>query len=516
MSTPASESNRKYSQREIQLAKIAAIERDKKRRWELPHIYGWSWYEWAHSFFTTRNKMALLTAANQVSKSSTQIRKCLHMATCVEEWPSWWSTKPKQFWYLYPTKDVSTIEFNEKWVPEFMPRGAMITDPIFGWTTEYTAMKKIHAIYFNSGVSIYFKSYAQDATDLQTGTAHAIFCDEELQLNLFDELKFRLAATDGYFSMVFTATLGQEMWRLAMEPIEGEQEMFPDAWKRTISLYDCQYYKDGTASQWTPERIAQIVSSCSSESEVARRVMGRFVKSGNLVFHTYSPQRHRYKSSTPGRVLEEWEIHCAVDLGSGASSAMSHPAAIVFLAVDPTRTKVRVFRAWRGDRIKTTAGDVYEVYKTMRDSIGREPLVKSYDYESADFGIIVERAQDFWYRAEKSVARGQELVNSLFRANALEIEMDDSELNKLSSELQSVSNSGGQQKDDLVSALRYAIMKIPMDWTKILAEGDKTPAKKEMESSPEAKRREYWDPKDETGLFDGVEQEMEYWAELMD
>ena len=80
-------------------------------------------------------------------------------------------------------------------------------------------------------ITIYFKTYSQNVTDLQAGTVSFIFCDEELPISLFPELSARLIATDGYFSMVFTATLGQEYWRLTMEPDEenGEIEKHPDA-----------------------------------------------------------------------------------------------------------------------------------------------------------------------------------------------------------------------------------------------------------------------------------------------
>ena len=67
-------------------------------------------------------------------------------------------------------------------------------------------------------------------------------CDEELPETLFDEIQFRRNAVEGYFASVFTATLGQEMWRLAMEPKKGEKEFLPFAHKIRASLFDCQYF----------------------------------------------------------------------------------------------------------------------------------------------------------------------------------------------------------------------------------------------------------------------------------
>jgi hypothetical protein len=199
---------------------------------------------------------------------------------------------------------------------------------------------------------------------------------------------------------------------------------------------------------------------------------------------------------------------------------MSHPAAIVFVGVNPQRTKARVFRAWRGDKVKTSAGDVYDVYKSMVEQIGRAPVVKSYDYESADFGIIAERAGDFWYRAEKNVAKGEELLNSMFRFNVLELDMNDNEINKLSSELQSISRDSKFQKDDLASALRYLSMKLNMDWSTISANNnqkteEKIVNKENIDDSGEKRRQYYMTPEGE-GLFEGVEEEMEFWQDLMD
>jgi phage terminase large subunit-like protein len=93
----------------------------------------------------------------------------------------------------------------------FLPRGKFKDDPVYGWKEE-KKQGDIVAIHFNSGVHIFFKTYSQNAEDLQSGTCDAIFCDEELPEELY-ELIARLNATDGYIHMVFTATLGQDFWR---------------------------------------------------------------------------------------------------------------------------------------------------------------------------------------------------------------------------------------------------------------------------------------------------------------
>ena len=86
----------------------------------LPHRYGYPWYGWARSFYESRQHESFLCAANQIGKSSTQIRKMIEWAGNKKLWPKLWTTEPRQFWYLYPNKDTATIEVDLKWIPEFL------------------------------------------------------------------------------------------------------------------------------------------------------------------------------------------------------------------------------------------------------------------------------------------------------------------------------------------------------------------------------------------------------------
>src|SRR6185295_15948148 len=83
--------------------------KERKRRENLPHIYGFPWYSWAKDFFDSTNRFNFLCAANQISKSSTQIRKAIHWATEKSLWEGLWPGRNvSQFWYLYPTRPVAT------------------------------------------------------------------------------------------------------------------------------------------------------------------------------------------------------------------------------------------------------------------------------------------------------------------------------------------------------------------------------------------------------------------------
>jgi len=450
---------------EIYLELAAA---EKKLREGLPHLYGYPWYEWAYDFFTTENKLAFLCAANQISKSSTQIRKIIDWATDKQKWPRLWPNKtPNQFWYLYPTINQATIEFHKKWKAEFLPRGEFKDHPVYGWREEVKA-REIYAIHFNSGVTIYFKTYKQGGEALQTGSVYYVACDEEVPEGIWDELAFRVSATNGFISMVFTATLGQEMWRKTIEPRDADEELFKGAWKKQVSMYNCHKYIDGTNSPWSTERIAQVIRTCKSHQEVLRRVHGKFIKDEGLVYPQFDAKRH----VTPAHILpRSWVYYMGADVGSGGEGG--HPSAITLIAVDPMYRRGRVVWCWRGDGIRTTASDVYQKAENELADRGIIPLGKFYDFASAEFGEISSRNGGGWLKAEKKHDIGEGIINVLFRNNMLEI-YDQYDAGKLAGELSSLSIGGSitHKKNDLIDSFRYAVTKIPWDWSVI---GDKLP-----------------------------------------
>lgn len=499
--------------------KLSLLKEQQRLQEELPHLYGWPWYKWAHDFFTGTDKIMLLCAANQISKSSTQIRKCIDWATDKSKWDRLWGRKPNVFWYLYPSKDVATIEFEKKWVQEFMPRGAQKQSGKYGWTAEYDK-KFIKAIHFRSGVSVYFKTYMQDASTLQSGTVYSIFCDEELKEDLYDELKMRLNGVQGYFHMVFTATLGQETWWRAMEAIGTDSELFPKAWKRTVSMYDCLKYMDGSPGPYTRERIQETIDGCKSKAEVLRRVFGRFIKEEGRKFHAFDPTRHYIK---PFKIPADWDRRVGVDIGSGGEN--NHPSAIIYLAVQPDHKYGVIYRGWRGDDIETTSGDVYDKHLELVGST--EHFVnKLYDFAAKDFGTITARMGDGWAKADKSQDLGTDILNTLLKNDMLHI-FDSEELRKLGTEMLNLQKSTPKTKakDDFCDAARYAAIDTPWDFTAIRpkseAEEKVTVAKipqteKEWIAYYTEQRREgFYDPKEPTdGTWgESLEYDVNYWNE---
>jgi hypothetical protein len=459
----------------------------------LPHLYAWEWYEWAWEFFTSTNKTNLLCAANQISKSSTQIRKVIHWATETELWPSLWNVTPRQFWYLYPSQDVVDMEFHKKWVPEFLPRGEFRESGKYAWKP-LIRKGRIYGIDFTgSGLTLFFRTYAQDVHNLQTGTCAAVFCDEELPVSYYDELMFRLVATNGYFHMVFTATLGQEFWDRAIEKVGTHLETLKGAYKKQVSMYDCLVYRSGKKSYWTKERIAQIKNQCKSEAEIQRRVYGRFIKDEGLKYPCFDREKHMVK---PFKIPPEYRVYTGVDIGSGADfekrsySTKSHPSAIVFLAVKPDYSAGYIYKGWIGTDTLTTASDVLDKYRLLRGRV--RPVMQCYDHAAKDFFTYASRLGETFTKAEKSHDIGEDIINVLFKNNMLYI-FDIPELQPLASEFLTVSKDINKKyaKDDYVDAARYCITLIPWDYSVIRDEyTDEVKKKNEMKSEIQ-KRREW-------------------------
>jgi hypothetical protein len=482
------------------LKRLALLEKKLELQDGLPYLHGWKWYPWAKKFFDSTNHFNLLVAANQIGKSSAQIRKCIHWATDQTLWPKLWARRPLQIWYLYPTREVATIEVDRKWIPEFLPRGKFKDDPIYGWRVEYKN-KYVWALHFNSGVSVYFKTYATDVQHLQTGTVWSIFADEELPEELYDELQFRLAATEGYFHIVFTATLGQTFWR---EVLEGKK--FPDAFKQQVSMYDCLHYTDGTKSHWSPERIQRVKNTCKSEAEILRRVYGKFIVDSGLKY----PSFDRTKNVKPHHMLpKDWLIYAGVDVGSGGDKG--HPAAIVFVGVSPDMRLARVFKGWRGDGVLTTASDVVQKYTELKGNM--TVTAAYYDWASKDFHTIAARMGEAFQPAQKSHESGEQILNVLFKNEMLAI-YDTEELFPLIEELQNLLRDTvkNKAKDDMADALRYALTRIPFDWSAI-SKDDKAPAVLQQVSEIEDRRSQMVD-EEEIDLTASVEDEISFWNGL--
>lgn len=488
----------------------------KKIEADLPHLYGHKLYKWQRQFIDSTNRMNLLTASNQSGKSSAGIRRCISNATDPVRWEMMWgkNVRPKMFWYFYPDQETLEKEWETKW-SEWMPRGDMVDHEMYGWriVKEKGVPKSLH---FNSGVIVYFMYYSKKVSAVQAGSVHEIYADEEMPTAFWDELQMRLFATNGIFNSTFTPTLNQLFWKQAMT----SKKVMPNALKLTVSMYDCLTYEDGTPSTHiTREKIEMAISKCKNETEVRRRIFGEFVTEEGRTYYAFDYDRHM----KPRYSIEGWHIYAALDYGSGGG--VNHPAGIVFIAVRPDYKKGAVFKAWRGDDEQTTAGDVFNKYLELRDTM---PVVlAAYDHSNKDLGLIAERAGVSLLKADKTRDTGTENVNTLFKYDMLDIFDDDPELLKLGGELSHImnskQNSASKDGDDLADANRYCNMLIPWDFEAIMEEFNKRQEElhpKIVKPKTEAeliadqireRRGDFGKPEGEENSWEELNQEFEYW-----
>jgi phage terminase large subunit-like protein len=351
-------------------------------------------------------------------------------------------------------------------------------------------------------VKLFFKTYGQSKKNIQTGTVHAIFADEELPEDFFDELMFRLAATGGYFHMVFTATLGQQLWWDVIEG-RGDGEKFPNAFKRQVSMYDCLHYMDGTPSTWTLDRIKEIEASCKSQSEIDKRVLGKFTKTEGLIYPTFDARKHL---KAPHPIPDNWRIYPGIDSGGGGDG---HPGAIAFVAVSPDYKHGRVFMTWRGDGVDTTAADIVNQYIKMRGLT--ETMPAKYDFAAKDLATIAGRMGIGFSKAEKSHEIGQQVLNTLFKHNMLFI-YDTPDNQKLVNELLMLRHSTNKRRarDDLVDALRYACAEIPWDFHDVSVEVPETILKKQK-TDIDLRREAFFSEEEQQTT---IEEEFDGWNEM--
>jgi len=515
------------------MERLRLLEEKLRLKQGLPHKYGLPRYKWQKDYEEAKfNKKRLVCAANQIGKSTIQICDRIEIATNPDIWPELWpsqfqvnkDTKPFS-WYLYPNQDTVMNEFRDKWVPYYMPRDEFKDHENYGWK-EVIVNKVLKYVEFNNGYKIYFKTYNQNVQDLQSGTVFAIDCDEELPEHLLPELQARLFASDGYFSMAFTATIGQEFWYKVIERIGEPDEAWKDAFKVQISMYDCLRYADGTSTPWTRDRIRRAESNCKNKAEVLRRVKGRFVKDEGLKYPGFDRDRNYkpYPKDDNGNyfkgVPRGWSVYSAVDIGSGGES--NHPAAYSFLSISPCGTKIRWFRGRRLDGIETSNGDIYRFY--TRSEKGLDVTTRVYDWSSKDFGIIAQRAGSPFEKAKKGHEEGEDALNTALKTGAFVIYYDpedpEDESIKLVREFETLGINADKRraKDDFIDTCRYTIMEMPVAWDMLL--NDKEPKSEQRDperGTPERERPNdyaWYSKEDEKEHRNICEEEFNEWADL--
>lgn len=428
-----------------------------------PYVY-MTHYPWSRPLIKDRSQNIFITAANQIGKSTINIRLAINYAMNENnEWETMWTKKPTIFWYFYPSRVQAITEYEEKF------------RPLLSWFTEHKALgHKISKtqdgliLRFNTNINMYFKSYTQRESHLQSSTLDAIFIDEEPPVQLLDEINARLMSSGGYIRTVFTPTIGDPHFMKAFdESYRGTPvETFPHAKKLRIELEkDCMYYDDGTPA-FTKKQVQIFKDSFSSDRVRNIRLKGLFQRESALLYPSYEPETCNIDHfSFP----IDWQYVVSADIGSGGKN---HPAALVFLAYSPKINHGVVFYVWRGDGIETSNDEIFKKYQEERKKLEaiqtnllwKYPTAKVYDSAVKDFQFISMKNGDPFSPADKNKKDGAQTTDTLFSLGLLKLNMACPEMYKLQDELRSVSGINKEKHivtDDLSDALRYAVMSVP-------------------------------------------------------
>jgi hypothetical protein len=400
--------------------------------------------------------------------SASIIRCCKHMFTTDEERVKLYG---KNFvpgrdklliWYFYPSYKTANTAFKTTW-QKYLPKGIYLEDEElskkYGWKANFDS-KHIDHITFRDGI-LEFKAYEQSSLNLQMASVYEVFTDEELPFIHYPEIRSRMNYTNGIYNMVFTATLGEDEWYRAMEKQGEEDELFPNARKWNVSLWDLLFYEDGTKSHWTKERIIQIANQYGTPEEVERRVNGRFVmETSSLVYSSFSTDL----IIEPYPIPQGWQLYCGIDIGSGGKN---HKSAISFVAVSPDKKEGVVFACWRGEE-EHKEKDVLDKYKEFVKKMPQVPIT-FYDHSAKDFIKVVEEDSNFnMHKAEKSVEYGNGVMNSLMKNKKLKF-FNNTEMQKLFQEFRLTRHEQPKRKrkDDLTDSVKFGISRIQWDWSDV-------------------------------------------------
>ena len=262
-----------------------------------------------------------------------------------------------------------------------------------------------------------------------------------------------------------------------LKDIQDGTKVMPDSWVKTASLWDCQYYEDGSNSPWTREEIEKKIASYSTKRDVEIRVYGRFAAAEGRAYEQYYSDRH----FVPRHPLpNDWELYCGIDYGSGGKTG--HPSSITIVSVNPDYNKGRVVGFCRMDEERwpdgTTEDDVIIQYLEMCQKLG-VPFIPNtyYDWQCATIQIIANRKGLTFLKANKNRDFGANLLNALFKNDMLLIYDDDEgEAQKLSDEFEELLEDTDKKhaKDDGIDSCRYAISSVVWDFTNIQIKETKT------------------------------------------
>ncbi len=322
--------------------------------------------------------------------------------------------------------------------------------------------KNMRVLHFANESKFFFQTYEQEVRKMGGASIDRVHFDEEPPLAVFNECRLRVMARGG--DLIFTMT-----------PLFGLSWTFDQQWQKRGGEVAKDVYLADDLSIVTadmednpvlgPKEIELALLGMSDEEKVARKE-GKHVALHGLIFAEFKKDRH----VSPQRPIPE-----NVNVVVGIDPGMRHPAAVVWVYLTPDDTMV-VFEAQRFSGM--TAAQVCKRILEINEAYGVHPLYyvidpnarnkehqtgRSTQMEYADNGIVTIAGQN-------AVTAGINRVRERFQKEMLFVQANCAEM---IDELQkyrwkapprseeATREAPVKREDDLVDALRYAVMSRP-------------------------------------------------------
>lgn len=322
--------------------------------------------------------------------------------------------------------------------------------------------KNSRVLHFANESKFFFNTYEQDVRKLGAATLDRTHFDEEPPLAHFNECRLRVMVRSGDLIFTMTPLFGLS-WTFDQQWQKRGEEVARDVYvAEDLSIVTADMSENPALGE---KEIELALAGMSDEEKVARKE-GRHVALHGLIYSDFKKDRH----VTPQRPIPE-----NVNVVVGIDPGMRHPAAVVWIYLTPDDTMV-VFEAQRFSGM--SAAQVCKRIQEINEAHGVHPLYyvidpnarnkehqtgRSLQMEYADNGIVTIAGQN-------AVTAGINRVRERFQKNTLFVqancvEMID-ELQKYRWKAPPRSGEATREapvklEDDLVDALRYAVMSRP-------------------------------------------------------
>lgn len=335
-------------------------------------------------------------------------------------------------------------------------------DQLVGGSWQSAYDKNLRVLYFQNGSKFFFMTYEQEVRKMGGASIDRVHFDEEPPLPVYNECRLRVMAHSGDLLFTMTPVFGlswsyDQLWN--QRGMQTEQGVFQG---KDIEVVTVDMADNPTLSQ---KDIEMALAGMSNEEKEARKE-GRYVALHGLIYGDFDRSEH----VVPERPIpENVNVVCGIDPG------YRHPAAVVWIYLTPDDTMV-VFEAQKFAEL--SAREVCERIRETNDRYGVHPLYyvidpsarnkehttgRSMQMEYADNGIVTIAGQN-------SVTAGINRVRERFQSKRLFVRSNCSELidELLRYRWKKPPRSGEDTReapvkvgDDLVDALRYAVMSRP-------------------------------------------------------